>query len=363
MRPNIDRYQSIVKVFMLGVILTLVLSACQMPTQDSSLEETAIALAIQATINAKEQSDQAPSEEEESTSDESSQQTAVAQSVQATMDASQPTATTEPQPQPTATTEPQPTDEPPPTQTTSPQAPPDAGFDEWMKSASILVYEDMAGVYTISRYVEEALNRMGLDYVDVGDAMGNYKEQLLSGGPGGQGWDLIISAKEARGDIQGEFYVYLNDALNVGSSVIIEEWQLDEIGLGKISTILGRCGVKYQDNWAYDPLDHQLLWPIDGTHPIHHQPNEGIALTNPTGYWPSSDIGDFMRLELGSNAEPLWAARVNEKTNFLTAVSCLDGQLIIQTYSTHNYGYERVVKMWQNYIYNTLLSRYQRLQN
>ncbi len=356
------------KLILLGVFVSLavLLAGCELPTttEDNSPKETTMALAIQATVSARDNESQ--SESDDDAQSESISQTAIAESVQATIAASQPTAETITQPEPTANTEaqPQPTAtteaQPQPTATTETIAS-DVSFDEWMKSANILVYEDMAGVFTISRYVEEALDRMGLDFVDVKDAMGRYKEQLLSGGPGGQGWDLIISAKEARGDVQGEFYVYLNDALSAGSSVIIEEWQLDQIGLGKISTILGRCGVQYQDNWTWDPLTSQLLWPVDGSNPIHHQPNEGIALTNPTGYWSGADLGDFMKLPPGSNATPLWVARVNVDDSFLTAVSCMDGQLIIQTYSTHDYGYERVIAVWQNYIYNTLYARYQRL--
>ena len=290
------------KLIFLGIIVSVLvlLTGCDLPAQDTSLQETTKALAIQATVNA--QDGQTQEEVVNDTQpDANVEQTAVAQAVQATIAALQPTFTTQPDiqpntPAPTSTPEPQSEVAALPTATTGPLAP-DVGFEEWMKSANILLYEDMAGVYTISRYVKEALDRLDLNYVDVGDAMGRYKEQLLSGGPGGAAWDLIISAKEARGDIQGEFYVYLNDALNAGSSVIIEEWALDQIGLGKISTILGRCGVKYQDKWAYDPIDWQLLWPVDGTHPIHHQPNEGIALTNPTDYWAwgSYDLGDFMR--------------------------------------------------------------------
>lgn len=345
------------KLIFIGIFISLsvLLTGCQLPKQeDSSLKETTMALAIRATVNARDAENQEAHEVQP-------------QPTATTKTQPQPTATTETQPQPTATTETQPeptaTTEAQPAPTATTEAPAsDVSFEEWMKSANILVYEDMAGVFTISRYVEEALDRMGLDFVDVKDAMGHYKEQLLSGAPGGQAWDLIISAKEARGDVQGEFYVYLNDALTAGSSVIIEEWQLDQIGLGKISTILGRCGVAYQDNWAYEPVDWQLLWPVDGSHPVHHQPNEGVALTNPTQYWSSADIGDLIKLPPGSNATPLWGARVNVDDSFLTAVSCMDNQLIIQTYSTHNYGYERVVAMWQNYIYNTLYARYQSLQ-
>jgi hypothetical protein len=338
------------------VLLTLVvaISGCQMPTGDSSLEETAMALAIQATLSAQ----------DEEANSENAEQTAVAQSVEQTVAASGPQATDVPpptatdSPPPTATSEPaEEESSPPPTATTEAQSGGE-DFDTWIKSANILLYEDMSNMYSTTRYVKEALDRQGLKYVDVKDAMGTYKNQLLSGGPGGSGWDLIISAKEFRGDISGEFYVYLNDALNDGSSVIIEEWQLDSIGLGKISTILGKCGVEFQDDWAFEPLDHQLLWQVDGSMPIHHQPNEGVSLRNPTGFWSASDLGDLMRLSPGSNATPIWAARVNVDASFLTAVSCLDGRLIIQTYSTHNYGKDRVVKVWENYIYNTLLARY-----
>jgi len=346
------------RTLLLGLILslTIFLSACRMPGSDASLEETTMALAIEVTLNALEQESENVNEVQ--ASDPDLQLTEVAAAVQATLDASQPTAiptaTDFPEPLPTATT--QPTTPPLPEPTKSG---PGEDFESWTETASILLYEDIAGVYTTTRFVKEALDGMGLDYVDVKDAVGTYKEQLLSGGPGGQGWDLIISAKEARGLVKGEMYTYLNDALNDGSSVIIEEYELDDIVRGKIAPILSRCGVEFQDDWFGDPLDHQLLWQVDGSLPIHHVPNEGVALTNPTGYWPKSELGDFLRLVPGSDAEALWAARVNVKDTYLTAVSCLDNRLILQTYSTHSYAKNQVVRMWENYIYHALQARYQ----
>lgn len=346
----------------LVLILAAGLTACQLPSSDPGLEETTMALAIEVTLNAMEsEQDQSSQTEEEPQADPNLQLTEVAAAVQATLDAAQPapqpTATANPEPLPTSTS--QPTTAPLPEPTNPPQS---EAFENWLESANILLYEDIAGLYTTTRYVKEALDTMGLDYVDVKDAVGHYKEQLLSGGPGGQGWDLIISAKEARGLVKGEMYTYLNDALNDGSSVIIEEYELDDIVRGRIAPILNRCGVEFQDDWAYDPLSHQLLWQVDGSLPIHHTPNEGIALTNPSGFWPQNELGDFLRLVPGSEAEPLWSARVNVKDTYLTAVSCLDNQLIFQTYSTHSYGKDRVVRMWQNYIYHTLYARYLSLQ-
>ena len=236
-------------------------------------------------------------------------------------------------------------------------------FDTWMSSASILLFEDMASDFSVYRFIQLALDGMNVSYTDVRDALGHYKNQILSAGPGGQGWDLIISGKEQRTGVQGEFYVYLNDALNIGSSVIIEEWDMDSISGGTLSSILNRCGVRFQEDWFDETLDEQLLFAVDGTNPIHHYPNEGISLTNPNGFWNWTDLGDKMMLSPGSQAKPLWVARSGVKDRHLVAVSCMDGRLIIQTYGTHSYGQDRVVMMWQNYIYNALKARYDYLLN
>ena len=234
-----------------------------------------------------------------------------------------------------------------------------SNFEEWMETANILVYEDMAGDYSVYRYISSALDDMGLRrYVDVKDAGGHFKNQLLSGGPGGEGWDLIISGKERRRSIQGEFYVYITDALDEGSSVIVEEWDMDGIASGKISMLLSRCGVKFQEDWIDDELNEHPLFPVDGEHDIHHVPNDGVFLTNPTGFWLGTDLGDKMKLTPGSEAIPLWSNHANAWSENLMAVECVDGRLIIQTYSSHSYGQNRVVLMWQNYIYNALQARY-----
>ncbi len=337
-------------VFLATLMLTSVLlTGCLAPAADNSAQATLNALAVQVTIAAMEK------EQSTSADDTNAQQTQVAEAVQATLNAAQP-----PPPEPTA--------EPPPEEEIvepEPIAEPDneqelADFETWMKTADILLYEDMAGVYTTTRFVQEALESLSLDYVDLKDAVGHFKEQLLSGGPGGEGWDLIISAKEARGLVKGEIYEYINDNYNNGSSVIIEEWQLDSIVVGKVALLLNRCDVEWQDDWYWDPIQNQLLWPVDGTLAIHHQPNEGIALTNPSQYW-GTELGDFLRLAPGSKADVLWVARANVKDTFITAVSCDENRLIFQTYATHSYGKDRIVRMWENYIYNALLARYELL--
>ncbi len=327
-------------------------SATPAPTEDAQATQdalqTQIAQAAQATLVAQQvtaMTAQAASGQAQDAAQatQAAVQTQVALVAQQTVQAQQPTGA--------------PPTSPPPTEAPAATEAPQERFEDWLPTASILLYEDMAGNFSTTRYIKAALDGLGLRYVDVGDALGNYKDQLLSNGPGGQGWDLIISGKELRTAVSGEFYVYLNDALNQGSSVIIEEWDLDAIGAGKVSAILSRCGVEIQADWWNKPTNEQLLWAVEGGSPIFHYPNEGISLRNPTGYW-TGDLGDLLRLAPGSQAVPLWSARTNTPSSYLTAVACLDNRLIIQTYSTHDYGKDRIVRMWQNYIYNALQARY-----
>jgi hypothetical protein len=231
-------------------------------------------------------------------------------------------------------------------------------FDTWMKSASILVFEDIAADFNVYRYVPIAISGMGLKYVDEADYLGRFKNQLLSNGPGGQGWDLIIAAKEIRSDLQGEFYEYLNIALGKGSSVILEEWDMDRLGNGKLSLLTGRCGVDFSRNWSDTDINATVIYAIDGTHRAHHVPNEGVSLSKVTGYWLGWDLGDRMRLAPGSTATPLWGLYGTSTSTDLVAVSCVDDRFILQTYSTHSYAQNRIVSVWQNYIHSTLRARY-----
>lgn len=347
--------------------------ACNTPRSNDSASRTQTAMNMQATQAALQQTQaaqsqaQAQQQEPDYQATTNAQATQMALNVQATVNAQQATQAAQ------ATATPQPTDTQSAPPTESPQAPaptqqpsgPDEDFETWMRSASILLFEDMAGDFNVPRLINQALDRMSLSYVDVADAMGDYRAQILSNGPNGQGWDLIISGKERKDNISGEFYVYLNDALNMGTAMIIEEWDIDGIASGKISSILSRCGVEYQRDWINEPLDRQLLYPINGDHPIHHQPNEGISLTNPTNYWTwdEYDLGDMLQLGPGGDAIPLWGARTISETSYLTAATCMDGRLILQTYSTHSYGDNRVIMMWQNYIYNALKARYDYLSS
>jgi hypothetical protein len=45
---------------------------------------------------------------------------------------------------------------------------------------------------------------------------------------------------------------------------------MDTIAYGKLNTIINRCGVKFQADWIDEPTDKQVLYPINGSNPVHH---------------------------------------------------------------------------------------------
>ncbi len=259
-------------------------------------------------------------------------------------------------PAPTLPPPPTNTPPPPPTETDLPTdipPTPTPDFEAWMDSANILLFEDVTAIY-LERYIRQALDTMGLPYVDVKDGVGDFKAQLLSG----TDWDLIITGVEARSGVRGEFFDYLNDAINNGSSVILEIWTLDDIAGGKISPLLTRCGVKFQADWWDPPSESRSIWWLVPDHPIFHEPNDGMSLAHYSIQWVD-DVGDFIKTVPAGDATLLAGNLAWEKSSHGTLATCIDGRFIIQTHSSHDYHKEDVIPLWQNYIYYALKNRFE----
>jgi len=372
------------------ILLLLMLTSCSIPNTGTNIDEstlkTQMAMEVQMTLLAEQSSKglaETAAAQQETLVAQGIQMTTIAQqSAQLTQQAQQPNEPTpdyiatqnamsaeatasalmltqqaELQVQATPEATPAPT-EPLPT------AAPDV--DAFLKSANILLYEDMAGVYDTTRFVKEALDTMGLEYVDTKDAVGRFKEQLLTLGPGGQGWDIVIAAGEARTAVRGEMFDYLSEALTAGSSVIIETWILESQSAGRVATILGRCGIEFQSDWFNVPTDRQVIYPLDATHPVLHDPNDGIQFRI-TNYWSLSlgtfafDYGDILRKATGSDAIMVMGTHPTEKSSYGVLAVCLDDRLIFQTFPTHGYRREHMVRLWINYIYNAAKARMQYL--
>ncbi len=379
---------SLSKRWMILVICSLLLLflACDMAggsssSSNQSLVETQTALNVQMTVVAMNannvQQDQ----------NQSAQQTQIAQSAQATVLAVQSMQATEDAKKAPAPAEGD--------QSASNQQPADNGqaqsggnaptgnFDTWMKSASILLYEDMAGMFDTNRIILEALNGLGLKpNKDDKDSSGYFLGDIRSGGPSGKPWDLIISGSEARTAIQGEFIPPINEAIANGSALIMEQWNIDSINRGKIASLLTSCGVSYQRDIFLErdypaclvPADEGflVLWPIDTGNPILHEPNDGLRISSMSGYWSDWyraqcilgawsapwDYGDALQLTPGSKAKIVLGTKSTETDRHGVLVTCHDGRVTLWTSSTHNYEYERVMPLWQNMIYNALKARF-----
>jgi hypothetical protein len=287
----------------------------------------------------------------------------VAQSVELTLAARQPTQSPEePQAAAAATTE-APTQEPveaptkerptPPPFAVITEEPVEMDLETSIQNANILLYED-AGAAGLKRYVKEVLDRGGYQYADVAGEIGKFKAELDSG----EDWDLIIVAAESRSYIEGEFFEYLNDFLNEGGAVIIETWYLDDIIRGKVSAIMDRCGFRLHKDWnSPDKYSRSIFW-LQPNHPLLEKPNSDINMQHYGPYWLTGDVGDLL-MSTENSSGVLVGGNVNyRKTDYGLLGVCDNGRLVLQTFSTHDYTAAEVKKLWENYIYYTLESRF-----
>ncbi len=221
-----------------------------------------------------------------------------------------------------------------------------------LKSAKILLFEDMSASRHL-RYVKEALDREGYFYLDVGSAKGWFKSMLLSQVE----WDLVIAAAEARRDFGGEFFEYLDSQVEKGSSLIVEYWDWDAAPNGKADSLLKRCGVSFQYDW-YEPDMRVFFW-LEPDHPVFNEPNLIPAnLGNASALW-SGDIGDLFKLD-GANSEAILLAGTHPQypQDHAILVSCVNGRVVLQGFSSHEYAKENVIALWQNYVFNALKNRF-----
>lgn len=230
-------------------------------------------------------------------------------------------------------------------------------MSEKIKDANILVFEDVRGFYDLAPWVTRVTQSMSLNHVtNVGDALGNFQKEIYSPTK----WDLIIISVEVRTNFSGEMFDGVIDRLNDGAAVIVELWHLDQIANGRIAPLMSKCGVSFQRNWErpynYDPLDYSMYW-LETSSPIISSPNMVDPLYSSTNYW-FTDAGDQIKLASGGSATMLAGLYPKEKSSYGTLASCVDGRMIFQTFSTHDYKYEQMIPLWENYIVNTLTAHF-----
>ncbi len=152
---------------------------------------------------------------------------------------------------PPATEAPPPATEAPPAAPTQELAAPTQDVEARIKAAKVLLYEDTDEL-GIGQWIQDALDSMGLNYVQTGSFSGNFMQQLGSG----KQYDLIIVGAENHRAITGEFWDVINTRLTRDkAALIVEVWYLNTESNGPISKILGPCGVSYRKQYEHGRVD------------------------------------------------------------------------------------------------------------
>ncbi len=216
-----------------------------------------------------------------------------------------------------------------------------------IKNAKILVYED---TQDMGLWISEALNGMGVKYTFVGDAIGDFMQNLNSPVK----WDLIIVGAESKTKVQGEFWDVIAEKLSRDNTALIAEvWYLDSLGAGRIRTVTSNCGVEFQRDW---PLAESIYW-LDSSHPLFSDPNNAMPLINYSSYW-NYQAGDLIKLSPGSKATLLAGLFQKRKSDYGVMATCYDGRVVLQTFSNHDFHYEDIINLWQNYVTYVLKNRF-----
>jgi len=354
--------------FFVIIVSLITILSCTLPSSDSQptgasglestkaameAQQTQMALGFQQTAFAMEQTK--ASDEQKIAQQKAEQKTEpqVEQKVEPS------TSTPKPQdtytPYPTYTT--QPTELPQPSDTPAPTA---VDIEARIRKANILVFEDVRGYPALVPWVSRAIS--GMDFsggrvIEVGDAVGDFMSQLNSPTK----WDAIVIAAEVRTGVRGEFFDVIMDQVKRKVGLVVELWYLDEIANGRIAPLLSKCGVEFEQDWSRDPdkydvLNYSLYW-LDQQNPVFTTPNIVAPLTTPVIYW-TGDAGDIIKLGAGGDATLLAGLHAREKSRRGTLATCMEGRMILQTFSTHDYRQSQVIPLWQNYIYNVLAAHF-----
>lgn len=345
------------KFFHLGVLFIIfgcLLASCDIAALTGGgddLESTRVAIAIQQTSLAMQQTQVEQSQPEPSQPVQEEPQVEV-----------QPTYT--PYPTYTVQVQPSPTfEEPPatPEPITVEEPTSAASFDDWLETVKILLYDDMYGEGE-PMVIENAIDGLGLgsNTTNVRDAMGDFLSNMNSA----VNWDLIIVGAESRDNISGEYFDVLAEEIDRGSSVILEIWYIDDVFHGRIQPVMQRCGITFHRDWqrAWNAnLNNFLVYLLEPGDPLFSEPNT-ISMLIPYDVLWWDDVGDTLELNPGSDAILLAGTQPKEHSSYGLIAKCLDGQMIWQTFSTHDYKTQEMINLWQNYIYNTLQARFNSLQ-
>ena len=258
---------------------------------------------------------------------------------------------------------PYPTYTQPPADTPIPAATPTQDMAARIKAANVLVFEDVRGYYDLVPLVNQAVQNMnfsGGKVVNVGDAVGDLMRELNSP----TRWDLIIISSEVRTGVRGEFWDMVSRQVDKNVALIAEVWYVDDTYYDKLDSLMGKCGIALHREWDrpanYEVLDYSIYW-LQPDHPLFSAKYVVGPLITPTIYW-MKDAGDLIKLGSGGDAQLLAGTQPSTSSSYGVLASCMEGRMVFQTFSTHDYRESQTVPLWENYILYTLTNHFIKIQ-
>jgi hypothetical protein len=243
-------------------------------------------------------------------------------------------------------------------------APQEEPAAEVQQSVNILVYENVYGALDaferpMDLRVEASLDLLDISGANVVNVRENVTEFLIQLKSATQ-WDLIIVASESRGHILGGdvWAAVTEEVTKQNTALIVEVWYLDQISYGRIEPLMNQCGVQLQrsqDRNLDSAIADYIIYAVEEGHSVFRSPQVLSGMITPVGDFAwHGDVGDLLELSGSGDARILASLQPEMGDSYGVIAECMNGTVILQTLSTHDYSYSDSTALWQNYITYTL---------
>ena len=246
----------------------------------------------------------------------------------------------------------------------------DDDMEDRIRGADVLIYENPDKDLRLMMRVKRALKFAKINGGDVkwvGANLPLFTEELNK-----HHWDLVIMAVESRWTVElgdtgllEQIYNHLED----GGALIVETWNLDEDESALGGLMLDVCDARLEKDWwrdkhadDYKRSDYMISENEDADTDIFSSPRKINMPLDPIIFW-DGDAGDFIRLQSGSEAEILGEIPSSAGHHYGLLTSCLDGRMLLQTFSSHDYSLYESTNLWQNMMYYTLENHFEALDS
>ena len=357
MKVRVSLIFALILVALMNAGCGIISAPTEAPTPDMSFEETRIFESAMLTLTAIPQPTVIPP-------------TTTPSQTTAPTDTPLPTDTPTVTLTPTETYTPTITDTPTATPTITDTPTPDAtqtaqAFDARVRAANILIFEDAVTFDNLQPRVDDAISGLGMQGGVVHNAYNASGEFLNLLKSSGIDWDLVIISVESRTAPQTGLIAEAYPHVQAGGALIAETWNLNEVGLGHVSLLLADCGVDVRPDWGYSTQTYHAtdyyIQSYASNSPFFNTPNRVVFPLVPIFYW-SGDGGDLLSAAGDSEAQFLAGLVPTEPRRNGTIVACMDGRVVLQTFSSHDYRLSDTVRLYQNYIINTLTNRFKAME-